>query len=206
MTESSSTKTRALEAALTLFADKGYEATTLNDIAGELGIKAASLFAHFRGKEAIFRETLEKATVDWQATVAGIFAAAEGIGRLKEGLERILYGFAATISGSVTYRFWARVYVFPPPVVGKADMERFASMDRKFEELLAGYCAARAPVGTSRARMEAFCAVLWNMTMGIMVNGATRDEAFLAEEMKRSLDFMVEALETAASGGQGVAK
>ena len=49
-----STREKALAAALDLFSRKGYEATSMGDIAGALGIKAPSLYKHFKGKEDLY--------------------------------------------------------------------------------------------------------------------------------------------------------
>lgn len=48
------TKKRIIEAALQLFARNGYEATSMADIAAAVGIKAPSLYAHFKSKQALF--------------------------------------------------------------------------------------------------------------------------------------------------------
>ncbi|ACV63425.1 transcriptional regulator, TetR family [Desulfofarcimen acetoxidans DSM 771] len=50
----SSTKEKIKNIALSLFAQKGYEGTTMNEIAKGVGIKKASLYAHFKGKEELF--------------------------------------------------------------------------------------------------------------------------------------------------------
>lgn len=47
------TKQRILDAALALFSQKGYDATGVEEIARDVGIKAPSLYKHFSGKEAI---------------------------------------------------------------------------------------------------------------------------------------------------------
>lgn len=47
------TKERILEAALTLFAENGYDGTSVEQIATEVGIKAPSLYKHYKGKEDI---------------------------------------------------------------------------------------------------------------------------------------------------------
>ena len=45
------TKERILEEALTLFAEKGYDGTGVDQIAECVGIKGPSLYKHFKGKE-----------------------------------------------------------------------------------------------------------------------------------------------------------
>lgn len=58
MAQGTSTRERALEAALELFSRKGYEAATMGDIAGALGIKAPSLYKYFSGKEELYAALL----------------------------------------------------------------------------------------------------------------------------------------------------
>jgi AcrR family transcriptional regulator len=46
--------------ALELFTSKGYEATSMREIADDLGIKKASLYYHFKGKEDILNSLFER--------------------------------------------------------------------------------------------------------------------------------------------------
>ncbi len=48
------TKHRILDEALTLFSEKGYANVYVNDIAERVGIKAPSLYKHYKNKRAIF--------------------------------------------------------------------------------------------------------------------------------------------------------
>ncbi|MCR4717345.1 MAG: TetR/AcrR family transcriptional regulator, partial [Lachnospiraceae bacterium] len=48
------TKQRILDEALTLFSEKGYANVFVNDIAERVGIKAPSLYKHYKNKQAIF--------------------------------------------------------------------------------------------------------------------------------------------------------
>lgn len=53
------TKQLILDCALELFAERGYDAVSVGDIAVAVGIKAPSLYNHFVGKEAIFRAIVQ---------------------------------------------------------------------------------------------------------------------------------------------------
>ena len=54
------TKERLILAALELFSENGYEGTSVDQIAKAVGIKAPSIYAHFKGKEEILH-----AVIDW---------------------------------------------------------------------------------------------------------------------------------------------
>lgn len=53
------TKQKILKEALTLFAEKGYGAVYVGDIAKAVGIKAPSLYKHYRSKQDIFDSCVE---------------------------------------------------------------------------------------------------------------------------------------------------
>lgn len=48
------TRERILDAAYRMFVERGYQGSSMRDIAGEAGIKAGSIYNHFLGKEEIF--------------------------------------------------------------------------------------------------------------------------------------------------------
>lgn len=65
--EEKTTKEKIFEAAIDLFAQKGFDATAMREIAEEVGIKKASLYSHYKGKNEImdnifkyFKEELMK--------------------------------------------------------------------------------------------------------------------------------------------------
>lgn len=56
----SETKERILRTALDLFAREGYEAVSVSDIAGALGMTKGALYRHYRSKRDIFESILER--------------------------------------------------------------------------------------------------------------------------------------------------
>lgn len=54
------TADKILDAAEGLFAEKGYKATSLGDVADRVGIRSPSLYNHFRNKEALYMAVLER--------------------------------------------------------------------------------------------------------------------------------------------------
>lgn len=54
------TKDNIMYEALTLFSERGYEGVSMRDIASKVGIKAASLYNHYKSKEDIFNSIIEE--------------------------------------------------------------------------------------------------------------------------------------------------
>ena len=69
-----STDQRILEAATTLFYEKGYHGTTMREVAAAVGLKAGSLYNHYPGKEdLLFRiayDTMEELLEGGRAAIA----------------------------------------------------------------------------------------------------------------------------------------
>jgi TetR/AcrR family transcriptional regulator len=55
-----STAERILDVAETIFAERGYDATSLSDIAEGVGIRTPSLYNHFKNKENLYIAVLER--------------------------------------------------------------------------------------------------------------------------------------------------
>ena len=59
--EAEKTHEMILQSAVLLFADKGYEKTTLNDIADSLQMTKGAIYWHFESKEKLLMELLDSA-------------------------------------------------------------------------------------------------------------------------------------------------
>ena len=81
-----STKDRIQEEALTLFSENGYDGTGVEQIAEKVGIKAPSLYKHFKGKEDILNAIIDSAEVRYEE----YFGSEQHIGELPESREEFV--------------------------------------------------------------------------------------------------------------------
>ncbi len=80
------TKEKILDAALTLFAENGYDGTSVEQIAGIVGIKAPSLYKHYKGKEDILNALIDSA----EARYEEMFGSENNIGNVPRNREAFI--------------------------------------------------------------------------------------------------------------------
>ena len=99
--ERGSTKQEILNAALALFSVQGFEATSIAQIAGAVGIRKASLYSHFENKQAILdalvQEVLEQyeehslfARADWEKDTGSLPQTADDAVQMIQGQIRYI--------------------------------------------------------------------------------------------------------------------
>ncbi|MGD0677498.1 MAG: TetR/AcrR family transcriptional regulator [Polyangiaceae bacterium] len=77
-------KDEILDVATHLFAERGYEGTSMNDVAERVGMRKASLFYHFATKDSLYESVLERLI---QRLATALSAAYDGSGSFGERLE-----------------------------------------------------------------------------------------------------------------------
>lgn len=78
MTDRSPSAHRICAAALEHFAERGYDGASLNEVAEMVGMRKASLYAHFKNKDALFLEVLADAVAAEQEFAQACFNTKTG--------------------------------------------------------------------------------------------------------------------------------
>jgi len=116
------TKQEILEHALALFMKKGYEGASMSDIAAATGIKKASLYAHYSGKEEIFSAVFTGVVEEYRETIQALTLRRDEESALTR-LERMFRAFLRYCHNNTRMYFWDRYFYFPPDFIQER-MER----------------------------------------------------------------------------------
>lgn len=74
MAESSSSRKRILEAALSLFLERGYGAVSVRELIETLNMSKGGFYHHYPSKEALFLAVVEEALSEWSNSITAIAA------------------------------------------------------------------------------------------------------------------------------------
>jgi len=135
-----------LRAAIDLFNRKGYDATSIGDVAEELGVTKSAVYHHVPSKEHLLSEALDEALVELEAAVS---AATTAGGSADERLRAVV-------------RQSVRVLVDHQPAVtlllrvhGNSDVEKAAlERRRRIDARLAALVARAADEGALRSDLD----------------------------------------------------
>ncbi len=121
-------RVQLVEVATTIFAERGFDATSMDDIAEAAGVTKPVVYQHFPSKRALYRELL--AEIDRSLThrlVAATDSAATGRDRVREGFA-VYFRYVADHPDAARLLFGASV---------RADPEFAAAADATIERLAA---------------------------------------------------------------------
>jgi AcrR family transcriptional regulator len=146
------TRSRVQKVALELFAEQGYEKTSLREIAERLGVTKAALYYHFKSKEDI----VHSFTDDYFAGLDHLLDWAKEQPRTDEARREILDRYVSVVlASSEVFRFLEQNRASVQSM--EAGKERFARARLRLEALVDVLVGAGAPL---RDRVRATTAVL----------------------------------------------
>ena len=146
------TRSRAQKVALELFAEQGYEKTSLREIAERLGVTKAALYYHFRSKEDI----VHSLTDDYFAEIDDLLDWAKGQPRTEETRLAILDRYVGIVlAGGEVFRFLEQNRAAVQTM--EAGKERFVRFRGRLDALVDVLAGPGAPL---RDRVRATTAVL----------------------------------------------
>lgn len=127
-------KKRIKRIALSLFANKGYEGTSISDIATEVGLKKASLYSHFKGKEELFFAVYEDVAEDYEKLNRTLITESIGMAP-KNRLSHIFKGYILHYYQNPEIQaFWSRLLLFAPADFREKFMVDVIRRDAFFQE------------------------------------------------------------------------
>ena len=121
------TRDRILNEALTLFAENGYDGTSVEEIADKVGIKAPSLYNHFKGKEDILNALIDAAEERYEES----FGSDKCIGKLPENREEFVQSAIQRVSFTINDPMIRKIRKFL--VREQFRNERFAEITTKHQ-------------------------------------------------------------------------
>jgi TetR/AcrR family transcriptional regulator len=94
--ETRTTRERILDAAETVFAEKGLAASPVRDIAARVGLNPASLYNHFAGKEELYEAVLERGLTPVLELLSDLLGGVRTRDREEKAIDRVVVHFAAS--------------------------------------------------------------------------------------------------------------
>jgi len=162
------TRRLILEAAASLFREKGYAEVSLREIAQAAGMKTGSLYYHFEGKESLVEEIL---TLGTQGALAAARAAVAALGEGADPVDRLQAAFTAHIRFLLEEEDFASANLKILAQVPPAIRERHVRQDREYGAFLAGLiddiaAAGRLAPGIDPVLLRMLCygAMNWSIS------------------------------------------
>ena len=105
-TRGEQTRTAIVEAALRLFAQNGYEATTMRAIAKQAGVATGNAYYYYASKEELVREYFARHHAEHAAACRQVLATETGLERRIAGVLRALVDVLAPCRGFAAKLYW----------------------------------------------------------------------------------------------------
>lgn len=129
----SSTRERILDAALSVFSNKGYHDARIDEIVDQSKTSKGSIYFHFPNKERLFVALVEKFTDLLEQKVR------ESVPDDAPGMERVQIALEAVLSTFGKYRQPAKILLIQASGLGTVFEQKRMDVHDRFSELIKGY-------------------------------------------------------------------
>lgn len=129
----SSTRERILDAALSVFSNKGYHDARIDEIVDQSKTSKGSIYFHFPNKERLFVALVEKFTDLLERKVR------ESVPDDAPGMERVQIALEAVLSTFGKYRQPAKILLIQASGLGTVFEQKRMDVHDRFSELIKGY-------------------------------------------------------------------
>lgn len=135
------TKNKILDAAMDVFANKGYHDTKLDEIAQESATSKGSIYFHFPNKERLFLSLVDQfADMLERQTREAIESAPEGMERVEIALKTVLSIFGR-------YRRPAKILLVQAMGLGQPFEQKRMAVNERFAQMIGEYLSEALELG-----------------------------------------------------------
>ena len=187
-------KKEIIEKSLELFATQGYFGTSMDDIAKAVGIKKASLYSHFSGKESIFTAVFDEVLEDNLEFNDSLATYKKGT-HSHEILRKIFTAYIKICSNNYKMTFWDRYYYYPPEYLKDYILQRtyeveMALMD-KIIAIIEGGIVNKEIVNKNASDIAL---AFYNMMIGFAMGIRFYDDKDIDAELSRCLNVFLDGI------------
>ena len=159
---------RICDNALIHFAQRGYDAASLSEIAEVCGMRKASLYTHFRSKDALFEAVFERALAAEHGHVAQCF----GSGAAGLPGDTYLDRLEARYTGQPGLKFLLRTAFFPPAALHGLVTRGFEGYLACMRQAFCSQCESRASGADLEEMADAWLAIVDSLYIELIYGNA----------------------------------
>lgn len=179
-----STRERILDAALNVFANKGYHNTRLDEIVDESNTSKGAIYFHFPNKERLFIALVDQFADLLERRVTEAILPERGMGRVRLAMETVIETFGK-------YRRPAKILLVQAVGLGTIFEEKRNEVNDRFAQLIETYLQDAISMGDIPPVDTEVVAVAW---MGAIYNVIIRWVYTGEPEPQRIMDTLLPVL------------
>ena len=185
---------RILDAALRVFARKGYRDAAVDDIALESNTSKGGVYFHFPGKQAIFLALLDRSTARLKAKIRSATAL------LTDPIERADAAMLAVLHTFMNHRAMARLFMIEALGAGREFQQRLAEVHEEFAAIIRDELDEAVRQGAIEPLDTTVAATAWFGALNEIIT------SWLLSQEPRNLDETYNSLRPLLMRGIGAAK